>query len=142
MNGLSEDAKEIKENIYINPTKGYLDALRENIAWGVERYIKYVDLHIKECEKKEAAFDGKLSAKLLTRKDVDEVLGMRAFCGFLMDYVEVFYDFNNGNYVLKNIQEIAKRVLEFTRKYTYKPNKEYTKLSNDLLELISRLKYV
>ncbi|MDD6627130.1 MAG: PD-(D/E)XK nuclease family protein [Lachnospiraceae bacterium] len=124
-----------KDTIYLNPIKGYYDALKDGIGWGRDRYYSYKertdsegDERIKKTEK-----DIHLSEEE-KEKIFHRVAASKIFALFLVDYCDVF----NEN---KTAYDILCGMWEFVKKYTYKRNTEKRKLSELIVNQCSALKY-
>ena len=124
-----------KDTIYLNPIKGYYDALNGGIGWGRERYYSYkkrIEREGDECIKK--TLEDTTISQEKKEKVFHRVAASKMFAGFLVEYCDIYDE-------KKTAYDIFSDMWEFVRKYTYKQNPEKKKLTEVIMTQCNALKY-
>lgn len=123
------------DEVRLNPISGYNEALGHGIGWSYERYIQYIDITRKSCDKIEKDINS-------TDYDKKDIPLRREFALFLERFVDIFVKNVDGSYEDRTITDVFKRLVEFTYLYTFKTNTDKIKLKNPMIELAKKLELV
>lgn len=123
------------DEVRLNPISGYNEALGHGIGWSYERYIQYIDITRKDCDRLESD----PNSSDYHKKDIPL---RREFALFLERFIDIFYENTNKGYECRRITDMFKKLMDFTDLYTFKSNTDKLKLKKPMVELEKKLRLV